>query len=181
MFNVAIVPVEKESYNDNHEDGYEDCCEDSCEDSCENNYEANDKKNSFQVTWYDDAGNIISAFEQTPKITPEETLRLWRLDKFQLPIGQKLFRFLDGEAHILQEALTQAFRKGEIIRLHLNTCPGTHDWPFELLADKDFLLPGKIHLVRNVSRGSEKKTPSPKAPVKAPVYGLFSNGRQTGT
>ncbi|MCP5107654.1 MAG: tetratricopeptide repeat protein, partial [bacterium] len=121
------------------------------------------KEDCFRVTWHDEGNNRINSFEQAPEITIEDTLRLSRMAKFQLGIGQKLFRFLDGETHTFRRALDRAHRKAEILQLHLSTCKQTHDWPFELLADTGtFLLPHRVHLVRNVSTRSEGKTIIPR-------------------
>ncbi len=125
------------------------------------------KENLFKITWHDEEPNTANSFEQVVDITSEETLRLWKMSKFQLPIGQKLFSFLDGKNHYLRQALDQANRAGEILQIQLNTCEQTHDWPFELLADRTFLLPTRLHLVRNVStRGTEKNVIPQNRPLK---------------
>jgi tetratricopeptide (TPR) repeat protein len=115
------------------------------------------KDDCFRITWNDAENNRINSFEQVSEITIEDTMRLSRMAKFQLGIGQKLYRFLDGETHTFRRALDRTHRKGEPLQLHLVTCRQTHDWPFELLADTDFLLPARVHLIRNVSsRGKER-------------------------
>lgn len=111
----------------------------------------------FRVTWNDAEDNKISAFEQRSEISVDDTLRLSRMAKFQLGIGQKLFRFLDGPSHEFRRALDRAHRKGEVLQLNLTACPGTHDWPFELLADKDFYSPAKFTLYDSIQPGAKKK------------------------
>ncbi len=81
----------------------------------------------------------------------------------QLSIGNRLFRFLDGEGRHLQRALEQAAKQGEPLLLHLRACQVLADLPFELLAlDSNFLLPGRIHLIRRVSDWSEQRALNPE-------------------
>jgi tetratricopeptide (TPR) repeat protein len=129
--------------------------------------EATPSEGRYCVTWKDEGNNKIASFEQNAAITHEDTRRLSRMAKFQLGIGQKLFHFLDGQAHVFRRALEEAHRKAEVRRLNLITQRQTHDWPFELLADKDFLLPHKLHLIRSVSgRRKEKTVPPQDRPLK---------------
>ena len=121
------------------------------------------KENIFQVTWQNEETGKANSFESTPEITTGETRRLWQNTEFQLPIGQKLFRFLDGETQNFRRAMKKAKGKSENLQLHLNTCRETHDWPFELLAkDGTFLLSHRLHLVRNVSDCGKEKRNHPK-------------------
>ena len=121
------------------------------------------KENQYHITWHNPKTNTVNSFDQEAEITPEETQRLWQWPQCQLDIGQKLFRFLDGEAHHLQQALDQSNRQGESLQIHLRTCKQTADWPFELLAkDGVFLLPNRLHLVRRVSDGATDKSMPPK-------------------
>jgi tetratricopeptide (TPR) repeat protein len=125
------------------------------------------RQDLFQITWHNREKNSQNCFSREAGITQEETKRLWRMSKSQLRIGQKLFRFLDGENRCLRQALDRANRAGECLQLHLNTCEQTHDWPFELLADETFLLPTGLHLVRIVStRGKGKKVTPRNRPLK---------------
>jgi len=118
-----------------------------------------EKENSFQVTWHNVETNARDCFSQEAEITPEETRKLWQKSENQAIIGEKLFRFLDGDSRHLARALNEANRQGEVLQVYLWTCKETADWPFELLADGGtFLLPGKLHLVRWVSDwGSGKR------------------------
>ncbi len=126
-----------------------------------------DGPNRFRVTWNHTGSSSENSFEQVPEITVEDVLRLSRMAKFQLNVGQKLFRFLDGGAGYFRGALDRAHRKGEIMRLNLFTGPKTHDWPFELLADNRFLLPHRLHLVRcPAPRGKNEKHIPHDRPLK---------------
>ncbi len=120
------------------------------------------KQGVFHITWHNVETGKENSFEQSAdEITPEEVERLWQEPRFQLAIGQKLFRFLDGENRLLQRALDEAARQGEPFQLLLRACKQTTDWPFELLAQEgSFLLPQRLHLIRWVSDwGAEKKIP----------------------
>jgi len=127
-----------------------------------------ENENRFQVTWHNVERNTRECFTREAEITPEDTQRLWQWSRCQLAIGQKLFRFLDGEAHYFQQSLTQAKQLGEKLQLHLRTCKEIADWPFELLAKDDtFFLPHQLHLVRSVSDwGKEKKVSLENRPLK---------------
>jgi hypothetical protein len=125
------------------------------------------KENHFQVTWQNPKNNSTESFTREAAFSQEEIQRLWLMSKFQLPIGQKLFHFLDSENHYFQQALDRANLAGEVLQIHLDTCEKTHDWPFELLADRTFLLPSRLHLVRNVSpRGKGKKIVPQNRPLR---------------
>ncbi len=117
------------------------------------------EENLFQVTWHNVETNAQDCFLREAEIIPEETRRLWQIPKNQAAIGEKLFRFLDGDARHLARALNEANQQGEILQLYLRTCKETADWPFELLAKESvFLLANQIHLVRWVSDwGSGKR------------------------
>ena len=107
----------------------------------------------YQITWHHPATNQQDHFVQTGHFpTPDEITRLWLEPKHQLEIGQKLFRFLDGDARHFARALDAATQQAEILTLHLRACSEVADWPFELLArDHRFLLPAGVNLVRRVS------------------------------
>ncbi|MCP4155973.1 MAG: tetratricopeptide repeat protein [bacterium] len=129
------------------------------------------KENSpedFSVTWHEEETGKTSTIESTPEITTEETEWLWRLSKFQLTIGQKLYRFLEGDTQNFQRALEKAKRKNEDLQLHLSTCKQIADWPFELLAkDGTYLLNQRLHLVRKETQwGKQKHIPPQNRPLK---------------
>ncbi|HLP48578.1 MAG TPA: CHAT domain-containing protein, partial [Candidatus Kapabacteria bacterium] len=107
------------------------------------------KENICQVTWANKE-NIIHSFEQsTSGIAPEEMEWMWKDRRNQLKTGEKLFHFLDGHDHHLQQALKEAINHSENLQIHLTTCRETANWPFEILAQKgSFLLPKHVHLVR---------------------------------
>jgi len=127
------------------------------------------EKHLFNITWYNRQTRKENSFSHSAaEITTEDIERLWQLPKYQLEIGGKLYRFLDGDARHLERALKKAGHKAEPLILHLCTCKETADWPFELLArDNSFLLPHRLHLVRCISDwGLEKKTPPKNRPLK---------------
>jgi hypothetical protein len=127
-----------------------------------------ENENRFHITWHDVEENTVDSFEQTADITPEETQKLWQKPEYQSAIGEKLFRFLDGDARHFLRALNQAHLEGETLQVHLLPCLQTADWPFELLSyDGSFLLPHKLHLVRYVSDwGTERIIPPANRPLK---------------
>ncbi len=127
-----------------------------------------EQENCFRVTWYNPETNTTNSFDREAEITAEETHNLWQHPQHQMPIGQKLFRFLDGEDHYFQSRLQHARRQAQILHIRLSTCRETADWPFELLAYEDeFLLPQRLHLDRCVSDwGIEKYIPPKKRPLK---------------
>jgi tetratricopeptide (TPR) repeat protein len=121
------------------------------------------KEKLFRVTWHNLENNSQYCSIRESEITPEEIKWLWQIPLYQLEIGQKLFRFLDGDAHHFQQALNRANLQGEILQVYLRTCKQTSDWPFELLAtDRAFLLPKQVHLVRYVSEWGIGKVISPE-------------------
>lgn len=121
------------------------------------------KGNLFRITWHDMMANTEDFFTQAAEVTQDETEELWQFPLHQLPIGQKLFRFLDGDARHLMRALDQADQQGETLQVYLHTCPQTADWPFELLADNSgFLLPKGLHLIRQVSGWGKERRITPK-------------------
>jgi hypothetical protein len=123
--------------------------------------ESTERENCFNITWQNVKNKVTLSFERTAEITPDEAEGQWQILRHQLPVGQKLFRFLDGDEHYFRQVLAQAHKKGEPLQIHLRTCQQTADWPFESLAQDDtFLLPDRVHLVRYVSDyGVEKKIP----------------------
>ena len=127
-----------------------------------------ENENGFRITWYNVESNTVDSFEQVTDISPEETQRQWHHPEHQLDIGEKLFRFLDGDARHFLRALNEAHEQGESLQVHLLPCQQTADWPFELLAhDGTFLLPHRLHLVRYVSDwGRAKMIPPENRPLK---------------
>ncbi|MDQ1352879.1 MAG: hypothetical protein QG657_3185, partial [Acidobacteriota bacterium] len=111
--------------------------------------DALEKENVFRINWID-RENTVHTFEQSASaIAPEEMEWLWKDQRNQLKIGEKLFYFLDGDDHLLQRALKDADKHYETLQLNITTCRETANWPFELLAQKgSFLLPKHVHLVR---------------------------------
>jgi hypothetical protein len=76
--------------------------------------EATERENLFHITWYNPRNNTSHYFLQETQITPEETQGLWPWPRCQWDIGQKLFRFLDDEAHHFQQALEYASQQGTV-------------------------------------------------------------------
>jgi tetratricopeptide (TPR) repeat protein len=127
------------------------------------------KENRFSITWHNVKNDTNDFFERSGAcITPVEIQDLWQHPEKQLEIGQKLFRFLDGDSSHLQRALDEAGHRGESLHLNLHACKETADWPFELLVREDtFLLPHRLHLVRQVSDwGKAKEIPPLNRPLK---------------
>jgi hypothetical protein len=126
------------------------------------------KENQYHITWKNPETNTANSFDQSTEITLEETQRLWQWLWCQLPIGEKLFKFLDGDNRYFQQALDRANKWGEPLQIHLQSCKQIADWPFELLAkDNTFLLPQRLHLVRTVSDwGKEKMIHPEDRPLK---------------
>jgi hypothetical protein len=122
-----------------------------------------EKENCFQVTWHNTKTNTKDSFDREVEITPKEAKELWQNPRHQMPIGQKLFRFLDGDDCYFQDLLQKAHRRDESFHIHLQTNRETADWPFELLAhDNKFLLPHRLHLDRYVSDWGVEKEILPK-------------------
>lgn len=121
-------------------------------------------ENSFRITWTNLATQQENSFDQSAvAINREEIARHWLQTEYQLPIGNLLYRFLDGEGRHLQRALEEAAKQGEPLLLHLRACQALADMPFELVAlDSNFLLPARIHLVRRVSDWGEQKALNPE-------------------
>ncbi len=125
--------------------------------------EPTEKENCFHIVWHNTETNTIDSFDQSAEITPEEIHQLWHLAHHQLPIGEKLFRFLDGDDHHFQQVLDKANQQVESLQVNLRTCQQTDNWPFELLAENStFLLPQRLHLVRYVSDRDKGKIIPPK-------------------
>ncbi len=128
-----------------------------------------EKENRYHITWHHMETSTEDSFEQSAAdIKLDERKRLWQELRYRLDMGQKLFHFLDGDARHFKRALEDASRRGESLLVHLRSCKQTSDWPFELLAQEDsFLLPNRLHLVRNVSDwGKDKKMIPQDRPLK---------------
>ncbi len=119
----------------------------------------------FTLIWENMATHTT---ETTATITPDDVEKNWQHPRFQLAVGLKLFSFLNGEKHLLQQAMDHAAQQGE--KLTLLLCPDkrTADWPFELMAQENsFLLTERLHLVRCVSDwGTENKMIPQDRPLK---------------
>jgi len=126
-------------------------------------------ENFFRITWTNSANRKENSFDQSAAdIDREAITRLWLQPEYQLPIGNRLFRLLDGEGKYFQQALTEAAKQGEPLLLQLRACQPFADLPFELLAlDSNFLLPARVHLIRRVSDwGEQKQLPTADRPLK---------------
>jgi tetratricopeptide (TPR) repeat protein len=127
--------------------------------------EATTRENIFRIQWTNPKNKILSFDQPASDITPEEVEWMWKDRRNQLKTGEKLFRFLDGDNHHLEQALKEADNYAETLQVHLYTCRETSNWPFELLAENgSFLLPDRLHLVRSIpAREAVKElTPPPQ-------------------
>jgi tetratricopeptide (TPR) repeat protein len=127
------------------------------------------EENRFQISWFNKQTGEKDGFNQeAPYITAEELQKIQYNPGYGLNIGEKMFRFLDGDTLHLRKALSEAIQYGESLILYLDNCKETSSWPFELLAqDGTFLLPHCLHLVRSISDwGEKKKYPLKDRPLK---------------
>jgi hypothetical protein len=133
------------------------------------------KEGTFHITWMNLETHEQERFGQSSSdIMPEEVDWLWKDKRNQLRIGEKLYRFLDGEGGHLNRALKEADAKAESLHIFLTTCNQTANWPFELLAkDGLFLLSNRLHLVRGVPDSEATETTSPQ---NRPLKLLFLDG-----
>jgi tetratricopeptide (TPR) repeat protein len=121
------------------------------------------EQNRFHITWDNKETQATNSFYRESEITLEEIQRLWQWPRCQISIGEKLFRFLDGDNRHFQKALDRANQLGEPLQIHLYSCKQIEDWPFELLAhDNTFLLPQGLHLLRTVSEWCKEKLIHPE-------------------
>jgi hypothetical protein len=111
------------------------------------------KPGFYKITWFDKQARTQNSFEQDAKVLSDDELqKLWYDSHYQFSIGEKLYRFLDGDGRFLDQALAKGQKEAEEVILQLATCPGTENWPFELVAKgASFLLMNKVHIVRCVS------------------------------
>ncbi|RIK77658.1 hypothetical protein DCC62_09130 [candidate division KSB1 bacterium] len=128
--------------------------------------------NGYKITWRNLAAQTENSFTQSDHIlTREEVERLWLIPKHHHALGQKLFRFLDGDARHLTRSLEEAAKLSEPLTLYLRAAKELADWPFELLAQEAaFLLSGRLHLLRQVSDWGAHKT---STPANRPLQLLF--------
>jgi len=132
----------------------------------------NADQKTYHIRWRNLAAQTENAFAQADYgLTREEAERLWLKPEYHHALGQKLFRFLDGDGRHLQRSLDEAAKLSEPLTLQLRAAKEIADWPFELLAqDGAFLLPSRLHLLRQVSDwGTQKIT----APANCPLRLLF--------
>jgi tetratricopeptide (TPR) repeat protein len=102
-----------------------------------------------------------------PKLVAESLLGSY---EYTPALGTALYQLLDGDNRYLARAREQARHAGETLALHLTLDPALQDLPFELLHDGHFLLPGEMHLIRQVGdRGRDRIL----APANRPLKLLF--------
>jgi hypothetical protein len=118
---------------------------------------------AYRICWRRLAAPEENSFSQAEHhLTREEAERLWLMPAHHHALGQKLFRFLDGDARHLTRGLEEAAKLSEPLILYLRAAKQIADWPFELLAqDGAFLLPSRLHLRRQVSDWGAHKTSAP--------------------
>jgi tetratricopeptide (TPR) repeat protein len=123
-------------------------------------------ENQFQVTWSDVGKKQEARFNvDTPAIAagPLYKKTLWKSEQYALETGEQLYRFLDGNARHLENALKEARHSGQPLELYLWTGLEIADWPFELLSKEgSFLLTRHAHLIRRVSNWGETQKKPPK-------------------
>lgn len=127
------------------------------------------KEHKYRITWSDITAGTRDYFDTSAaEISAKDVEILWQYPDCQARIGEKLFRFLDGDSRFLQRALDEAEKSGEILQLDLRTPNAAADWPFELLAKSGgFLLHDSIHLVRRVSEwGTDAKIIPENRPLR---------------
>jgi hypothetical protein len=140
------------------------------------NYEViidlNADQKAYHIRWRNLAAQTENSFVQANHgLTHEEVEHLWLKPEYHHALGQKLFRFLDGDARHLQRSLDEAAKLSEPLTLQLRAAKEIADWPFELLAqDGAFLLPSRLHLLRQVSDWGAQKI---SAPANRPLQLLF--------
>lgn len=125
--------------------------------------QSNNQPDTYRIIWKNIQQQSQDYFDQSDHLLTEaEASRQWQMTEYQQHIGQKLFRFLDGDGRHLTRALAEAAQQGEALILHLRACEPVRDWPFEILADDHhFLLPETLHLIRRVSDWGAGKLESP--------------------
>jgi len=124
--------------------------------------ETAEKEGCYRITWQDKQTKKEEFFDSSAAdLSGDELEHLWFRKEFQFSIGEKLFRFLDGDRRFLEQAVSMGQEMDERVILQLYLCRETANWPFELLAnEKGFLLVNRVHLARCVSdwgKGKESK------------------------
>ncbi len=89
------------------------------------------EKSAYRITWLNPDTQTQGAFTQAGiNLTAEELESFQTQHANHLALGQKLFRFLDGDARHLQSALDEAAKQGESLLLQLRASQEVADWPF---------------------------------------------------
>jgi tetratricopeptide (TPR) repeat protein len=105
----------------------------------------------------------------TPKIaTIQEKCQHfnWNQPNLSKEIGTILFTIVNGDNQLLP-ALKEADLHGEPLHLYIHRDSSVPDLPFELLYHSQFLVPSKIHVIRQVTEyGQKKKVESKNRPLK---------------
>ncbi len=100
----------------------------------------------------------------------------WPLvEKLSQDVGDHLFTFLNGN-EILSHALQEADARGELLHLSIRS-ETFSDIPFELLHQKEFLVPLRIHMFRRVSDwGWKRKIKPQNRPLRILVMACSPEG-----
>jgi hypothetical protein len=105
----------------------------------------------------------------TPKIaTIQEKCQHfnWNQPNLSKEIGTILFTIINGNNQLLP-ALKEADLHGVPLQLYIHRDSTVPDLPFELLYHSQFLVPSKIHVIRQVTDyGQKKKVESKNRPLK---------------
>ena len=73
--------------------------------------DSTDNPKSYRIHWHNLAAQSQDAFTQFDQApTSDEVQRLWLKPAYHHSLGQKLFRFLDGDARQLQRAIDDAMQ-----------------------------------------------------------------------
>ena len=118
----------------------------------------------FRFEWDKDNAHldIVRSFESgncdrhavAPEIiqTIEEECRYldWRSEELGRRIGTLLFELLNGDRDVLRQVLADAENCMRRLVVNVITDGPARLWPFELLFDKEFLVPTRLDLIRRV-------------------------------
>lgn len=85
----------------------------------------------------------------------------WNQPRLSEEIGKILFAIVSGNNQ-LRDALKEADVYGELLQVFIQTKGSIPDLPFELLYDSQFLVPSKIHVIRQISDYGFKKRVEPQ-------------------
>lgn len=77
-------------------------------------------------------------------------------------IGKLLFDILNGDRQALIRAIEEADSYGKKLKVVIKAEGSVSNLPFELLYHNDFLVPSKLHLIRQVSNWGIKSTLEPE-------------------